>query len=357
MHSSDDLLEQKCVIFINCDNLNPDIINYDKNNELVAETLDNITRAPDGRIIAPLMWEQSLFYKLPCNYNLSYQILQSNLKKLSKNKERLQLVEAVFKEQLDLGIITKIVDTKKFIKDNPNCSFLAPMPIYRMSKETTKCRVVFLSNIAEKISDIAVSHNMAMHPGPSLNRKISTAMTLMRFDRKILVYDIVKAFLAIQLYPEDSEKLCFLCFNDMAGGDYSVVGYRMDRLMFGLRCSPAILMLTLYYILIMNSNDSVEISNLKKSMYDMLYMDNGAVGAEDTEELIWSYNQLTIIFSPYKIQLQQFVTNDAKLQKLLLDEGDVEPEAEQTLLGMLWNTETDSISTKKFTLDDKANYT
>lgn len=356
LNSGDDILRETCINFLNYDNSNPDTSTYDKNDELVQHTLDNISQAEDGRIIAPLMWEESLFDKIPCNYGLAYQILKSNLKKLSKNRERLLMVDDVFKEQISLGIISKIENVTEFIKYNKNCSFLAHMPIFKLQRDTTKCRVVFLSNIAEKKGSISVSHNMAMHPGPSLNRKISTAMTLMRFDKKIMTYDIVKAFLAIELYPSDSEKLCFLWVNDAAGGDNSVVGYKMNRLMFGLRCSPTILMLTLYYILILNSStDSPELIELKKSAYDMLYMDNGAIGAETTEKLIWSYNQLSNIFSPFKIYLQQFITNDPKLQEIISLNNSDKPEPEQRLLGMRWNTETDCISTQKFSLNENAN--
>ena len=38
----------------------------------------------------------------------------------------------------------------KFLKSNLSCSFPAHMPVYKMKSDTTKCRVVYLSNLADK---------------------------------------------------------------------------------------------------------------------------------------------------------------------------------------------------------------
>ena len=47
-------------------------------------------------------------------------------------------------------IIKQIPDMNKFLKSNLSCSFLAHMPVYKMKSDTTKCRVVYLSNLADK---------------------------------------------------------------------------------------------------------------------------------------------------------------------------------------------------------------
>lgn len=353
--SSSDLLNDNCVNYLKYENIeHSDNINV-VNDELVESVLDNATRAEDGRLMMPLMWNKKLSPLLGTNLSLSKQILKSSLKKLSTDTTKLAMVDDVISDQLQQGIISKIDNIDIFISLNPNCSFLAHMPIFKLDKETSKCRIVYLSNICEKKynSALSVSHNMAISPGPTLNRKISTAVSLMRFDEKLLTYDIEKAFLAIELFPEDAKKLCFLWYSDVKNKDYSIVAYKMNRLMFGLRCSPTILMLALYKILILDAHsDDSYISNLKKSMYDMLYMDNGAVGASSSDELIKIFNLLPKIFEPYKFKLQQFVTNDPVVRKLFTDDDSISEE--QKLLGLVWNTSLDTFSTRKLCLNIKA---
>ena len=84
----------------------------------------------------------------------------------------------------------------------------------------------------------------------------------------------------------------------MKNYDFTVVGFKSSRLPFGLRCSPSILMLSLYYILIVNTceADSAKLVNLKRSIYDLVYMDNGAITAETTEDILWAFNHIRDIF-------------------------------------------------------------
>ena len=132
----------------------------------------------------PLIWNEKVDHLLGKNKQLAYQNLKSNFKKLSKKQEYLKMVDDNFKEQVDLGIIERIDNLDQFLEENPNHSFLAHMGVFKPERETTKCRVVFLSNLSEKDPSQAVtlSHNQAMLSGPSLNQKITTAVLHLRFD-------------------------------------------------------------------------------------------------------------------------------------------------------------------------------
>ena len=92
---------------------------------------------------------------------------------------------------------------------------------------------------------------------------------------------------------EDSTKLLCLWYRNVAKQDYSVVGYMNRRLPFGLRCSPTMLMLRLYRILITDAeNDSEFTKNLKKLIYQCIYMDNGVFTTHDEHTLSEAYNIL-----------------------------------------------------------------
>ena len=129
---------------------------------------------------------------------------------------------------------------------------------------------------------------------------------------KPLIFDVKKAFLQLKLKESDRNKLCFLWYADPLNGDYSIRAYRCLRVPFGLRPSPSLLMLSLFYILIYNVSDDDEFKNLKKLIYECFYMDNGAITSNSS--LIEKYKILPEIFSPYGFEIQEFSSNDNSLK-------------------------------------------
>ena len=139
----------------------------------------------------PLPWNNECKERLGTNLNLSKKILNSNRKKLSRD-DKLLLYDQVFKEQEVLDIFQRIDNIDAYVEANPGYSFLPHMALFKMNKETTKVRVVYLSNLCEKTKTEpdAVSHNNALLPGPFLNTKLATSLLLARFDKYMLIFDI-----------------------------------------------------------------------------------------------------------------------------------------------------------------------
>ena len=326
------------------------------NDKLIKFTLENTKRNEQGRLIMPLMWNGKIAHLLGDNLYLSKQILKSNLKKLQNDKIKLKMIDDVFKDQEAQGIIRKIENLPQFITEYPKHSFLPHMPVFKMNRDTTKCRVVFLSNLKEsKPNQYTVSHNQAMLSGPNLNRKMTTALLSLRFDSKLLCFDLKKAVLQIELNIIDQARLLFLWFRNISQDDFSTIAYISQRLPFGLRNSPATLMIAMYKILMLDvENDSHEVLNLKKQVYSLMYMDNGACTANDSEFLYWAFERLPEIFGPYQFELQQFVTNDLPLQQRI-DEGLEEKTPERVkLFGISWDRLCDTLSTQPIQLNPKA---
>ena len=121
------------------------------------------------------------------------------------------------------------------------------MSVFRMNKESTKCRVVYLSNLTEVNPELpsTVSHNQAILSGPKMNQKLSSALLLLRFDRYLLIYDLVKAFLMIGMNEADQSRLLLMWYRDVSRGNLDIVVYRAKRLPFGISCAPSLLMLSL----------------------------------------------------------------------------------------------------------------
>ena len=356
--ATDEILKEQCSKILNYE---PNSISeYSvENNKLANFVLDSATRAEDGRLVLPLLWNPKVSHLLGKNQVLSRLILKSNFKRYHKDGVSLPMIDQVFKEQERLGIIERVEDLPGFLEEHPNYSFLPHMPVFKTDRETSKCRVVFLSNLSEKdpTKPLTASHNMALLPGPCLNKKISTTLLQWRFDRYLLAFDLQKAFLQIQLPESDQVKLLFYWYRDISKEDFHMVVYKHVRLPFGLRPSPALLLLGLYKMLILDTElDSPEVISLKRQIYDLCYMDNCGVSFNDPEQLKWAYNNLEGIFSKYKLELQQFVTNNADLQKEIDRSlgSQTETPSEVKIFGLNWNRNSDTFSLQKLCLDKQA---
>ena len=350
------LLEEKCNEILNYDNREEEVESVEHSNT-VDFLLNNINREQNERIIMPLPWNNTVSSHLAMNFKLAKSVLYSNKKKLSDINGGIQMYDDVIKEQYDSGVIEKISNIKSYIDENPNCSFLAHMGVFKLDRDTTKLRVVYLSNLCESSRDKSVvSHNQAIRSGPCLNHKIATALMLLRFDKYLLTFDIKKAFLNIALPPEDQNRLLFLWFNDIQKNDFTLVAYKNLRLTFGLRSSPCMLMLSLFKILILDAvNDSEDIAMLKREIFHTIYMDNGGYSCDDENKLWWAYENIPKIFAPYQFHLQQFNTNCTSLEKLISEKfTDDKHDQLAKLLGIVWDKEDDSIYPLPINLDTEA---
>ena len=324
-------------------------------NHLINQTeLDNET----GRLIIPILWNKKLKHLLPNNFHLANCVLKSTLKKYKNEFSKLEAYNDVITDQLENGIIQPVENIQS-LKNNNNISFLAHNAVFRENVETTKCRVVYLSNLCDKNKASNLSHNNISLPGPNLNNRLDVAITLMRFNKFLLIFDLEKAFHQIKLPEEDTEKLHFLWFKNIKQKDFSIVAYKLLRLPFGMRCSPSILMIALYIILILHVDifDQFE-WDLRKSMFNLSYMDNIAYASSTENDVILAYQKAHTIFNSYGFQLQQFQSNSLKFQGLNYDElhdnNTNENVSETKLLGMLWDTNSDTLYNKDNKLNPEA---
>ena len=326
----------------------------DTNMQLVDYVLKNSEYDSENFLKMPLLWNNRCAHLLAKNYNLAKRLLESNFKKLSQNPEKLRMYNQVFKEQEDLGIIERINDLDTFLLMHPEASFLCHMGVFRMSHESTKCRVVFLSNMAEKFNG-GISHNSAMLPGPNLNHRLSTAIILNRFNKFLISFDIKKAFLAIKLFERDSSRLLFLWYRNIENSDFTIIGFRNLRLSFGLRNSPAILMLGLYKVLILDHSGDERLDDIRREIWNGIYMDNGCYSCHSEQELMDSYGDIKNIFESKQLLLQQFFTNSPHLQNSIDAEYSIETPNDVKFLGLNWNRSDDTLSPKAINLDKNAN--
>ena len=102
------------------------------------------------------------------------------------------------------------------------------------------------------------------------------------------------------------------------------------------------------------AGDSQDLVNLKRLIYDVLYMDNCALSFQDKNKLEWAYGKLESIFAPYKFDLQQFVANHKPLQEVIDKEQDRETPSKVKLFGLVWDRNLDTLATQKIYLNKSA---
>ena len=103
----------------------------------------------------------------------------------------------VILEQLNTGIIEKVADLESAEK----VYYMPQRAVIREDSDTTKVRIVYDASCKDKKS--GTSLNDCLHFGPPLNPLIFSILLRFQESKIALVGDIKKAFLNIEIHPED----------------------------------------------------------------------------------------------------------------------------------------------------------
>ena len=278
---------------------------------------------------------------LPTNYSNSVSRLKSLLGKLRKEPEVLNECESIIKEQLDLGIIEKVVSLEP---ESDKIHYLPHRPVVRQSAETTKVRLVY--DASSKSGKDGVSLNDCLHTGPSLNPLLYNILLRFRLNGIAMTSDIEKAFLNIEVDKRDRDCLRFLWPEDPYNMETAYEVYRFSRVCFGVRASPFLLNGTLRYHL--NSYQECD-PEFVQQMIDSLYVDDMVVSTDSVESAYTLYEKARDRLAKGGFKLRKWVTNDEKLTSM------IQSREEETFRNEKTEQEND-ISYAKTTLgfDDKA---
>ena len=263
-------------------------------------TMDIEFKKDDQRYEVNLPWKDNVYEELNDNYEMSKSRLFSLFRKLKENPELLRQYNDVFEQQLAEGIIEKVgIDNYK----DSNAHFLCHFGVVRNDRQTTKLRVVFDGSAK---SDTSLSLNDRLDSG--VNHMPLLFDTIVRFQMHpvVLIADIEKAFLQVQINPNDRDVLRFLWFDDVTKDKPIVVQYRYCRLVFGLTCSPAILAETIkYHVSQFRSTYPEVVGHLNR-----LYCDDFSCGAGSAEEALVIYKRAKEIMSSGGFNLRKWNSND-----------------------------------------------
>lgn len=153
-----------------------------------------------------LPWKEGE-YEIPNNKELAEQRLSSLMKRLDKQPDVLAEYDRIMKEQLGSNIIEPVDE-----KEQKEVHYLPHHPVVRESAETTKVRIVYDASAKARKGDKSL--NDCLHIGPLMTPLLYDALLRMRAHPVILIADIKKAFLQIELDKGDKDFLRLLWFED-----------------------------------------------------------------------------------------------------------------------------------------------
>ena len=139
---------------------------------------------------------------------------------------------------------------------------------------------------------------------------------LLRFRlRKIaLIADLEKAFLNVEIKPDERHLLRFLWVDDPFSNSPKETVYRFTRLVFGWVCSPFILNAVLRnHLTKYETSDPQFVFDMLKS----LYVDDYASGGESVPECFDLYQMLKKCFKEGGFNIRKWATNDPDLSELI----------------------------------------
>ena len=308
------------------------------------EFAEQLTRNKDGRYETSLLWRAG-HSSLPTNESGSLKRLDSLVKKLGRDPELLEKYDNIIQEQLDEGIVERVVETPK------DREFYIPhKPVIKETAETTKVRIVF--DASAKENEQSPSLNDCLETGPALQNLLWNVLVRNRLKPIALSADLKQAFLQVVIRPDDRDVLRFHWIKNKDPSDIEVL--RFTRALFGLVQSPFLLAGTLkQHLNSLRERYPAEVAEIEKC----LYVDDIISGGCTTDE-VSSLKETTVsMFEAAKFQLHKWHSNESKLESSEEDsdlQGSNQPSYakqqlgvrsdETKLLGLPWNKSNDTLA-------------
>lgn len=291
-----------------------------KEEKVMQNFLDTITRDSNGRYCVKLPWIQS--ENIPKNNEIALQRLKSTSNKLKKIGQ-LGNYNNVFKSWLDEGIIEVVSESEL---ENVG-HYIPHHAVLKLESKTTPIRPVFDASC--KVGRVP-SLNECLEKGPNLLELIPSILLRYREGNIGVISDIRKAFLQIMVMLTDQNYQCFYWWKDLDMKE--VIVFRHKMVMFGINASPFLLAAVIKYHL---SRVRTEDKALAEKLHKALYVDNCVSSVNSIEELETFKSQSTKLMADACMDLCQWESS-----------AEVNSNSKNitSVLGLKWDKSDDSLS-------------
>ena len=210
--------------------------------------------------------------------------------------------------------------------------YLHHRAVVRADKETAKVRPVFDGSAKEKGGK---SINDCLYAGPSLLCKMFDILIRLCLGNIVIIADIYKAFLNIEIREEDRDFMRFL-FIDREDPT-KMVTFRFNRGCFGITSMPFLMLATLKYHMNSLKNKKMELIPFVYKFLRDINMDDLTTAVSDYQEGVNFHDFAKESMKSAGLELRKWESNSPELRNYMNCDSDVGSKSKK-ILGMLWNS-------------------
>ena len=252
-----------------------------------------------------LPWKEGGRDRMVDNKGLAMKRLDNLTTRLNKDEEMAQTYHDVIQEMWVEGIIEEVVDESH---SGSPVYYLPHHPVVKEASVSTKVRPVF---DASAKSYNKISLNDCMETGPNLLPDLVGVLVRFRRWKYALTADVRKAFLQVEVHPDDRDVHRFL-WDDNG----QVRTMRFKRVPFGNKGSPFLLMATIRHHLSRVPNTQVV-----QEIIDNLYMDDLLTGTDTEKKASVMFEEAQNIMKGAGMDLTKWGSNSDSISKLFGESG------------------------------------
>lgn len=311
----------------------------DDSSPLLTDFFANLTRnEQSGQYVAMLPFLPSLDKNdVPRNRGAAYHRSRTMVERFAADPVAMEKLKTVFADYVTRGFIER---TSEEALAEPRHSFLPWQAVYKSTSVHTKMRIVFDCSCRDKMSGHSL--NDFLWKGPNLTNNLVQILLRFRLPAIGIAADIEKAFLAIKIRDEDRRYLRFFYLDNPTKDEKTLAVYNFKVNIFGSRASSFILAAVLQQHLSLYTTDAA------RDMETNILVDNVVTGVADSEAAQQYFHESRSILRDAAMNLREWSSNDVKLRNLAITNGASGPSTTH-VLGVIWDTDEDSISLKPFT--------
>ncbi|KAL1446606.1 hypothetical protein WDU94_015601 [Cyamophila willieti] len=304
--------------------------------DLALQKFESAIRYENNRYYVDFPWKDGCKEDVQSNFGLAIGRLRSLVKRHAKDGV-LDACKTNFDEQLKLGILERVDSSP----NDTNCHYLPYHAVIRTDRETTKVRMVMDASARQDRNKPSL--NQLLHRGPVLLENLCSLLIRFRTHKIGIIGDLEKAFLNIGLNEPDRDFTRILWLKNINGPitNNNMQVLRHTRIPFGVTSSPFLLAGVISTHLSRYDNNET-ILKLKND----IYVDNLVTGLDKESDLIDFMKKSREIFGEASLNLRAWSTNYHTEGFDSLPDEIKSLSKIQSVLGTLWNTESDTLSLK-----------
>ena len=289
----------------------------------------SITQTPEGMYIARFPWKEDKPF-LPSNINICKKRTTTSLQKLRQTPDLLNIYDNIIKDQEKRGFFKRVDENDTAV----HIHYLSHRAVKKDSATTPIC-IVYDCSCRGNSKSTSLNDCLVTEP-PFLNNLCGI---LIRFRCHVfaLSTDIEKAFLHVKLHPDDRNFTRFLWTPPSENSD-KFATYRFTVVPFGSSSSPFMLAAVLDLRL------SKVGTPVAEDMKENMYVDNILSGCNTEDELQVYYKESRDLMNQANFNLRSWSSNSRSLQAITARDKTSDPNPTIGLLGLRWNTTTDTLS-------------